>query len=230
LFYNVATETIEDFTQRGLSDLKARVARTPLPPRQTFLDDPLRVLRTIRFAGRYNLRVEQEVADAARDAEIQVSYLWIVRLSSRCTRMMKLTLKAALRTKVSKERIGIEITKTFAKSPLDSLHLIQDLGLHSSIFTCPGLPESAEPAADTRGSAVVAARAVEQVRQRWPEMGDVPGLENVWLGAALQPYEGLMVVGKKEVPAVSVCVAEGLKVSVSLRGLRSQKSQPKPRL
>ena len=75
LFYNVATESIEDWTQRGLPDLQALVARTPLPPRQTFLDDPLRVLRTIRFAGRYNLRVEEEVAEAALDPEIQVPFL-----------------------------------------------------------------------------------------------------------------------------------------------------------
>lgn len=42
-------------------------------------------------------------------------------------------------------------------------------------------------------------------------------MEHVWLAAALQPYEGMMVVGKKEVPAVSVCVAEGLKVSLAFK-------------
>lgn len=73
LFYNVATESVEDYTQRGLADLQARIARTPLAPRQTFLDDPLRVLRTIRFAGRFGLKVEEGVAEAARDTEIQVS-------------------------------------------------------------------------------------------------------------------------------------------------------------
>lgn len=74
LFYNVASQTVEDLTGKGLDDLEARIARTPLPPKQTFSDDPLRVLRTIRFAGRFQLRVEESAAEAARDKEVQVSF------------------------------------------------------------------------------------------------------------------------------------------------------------
>lgn len=33
----------------GIRDLKAGIIRTPLPPKETFLDDPLRVLRAVRF-------------------------------------------------------------------------------------------------------------------------------------------------------------------------------------
>lgn len=33
----------------GIKDLKAGIIRTPLPPKDTFLDDPLRVLRAVRF-------------------------------------------------------------------------------------------------------------------------------------------------------------------------------------
>ncbi len=50
MFYNINSNTIEDLTGRGISDLKNRVAMTPLPPLKTFIDDPLRVLRVIRFA------------------------------------------------------------------------------------------------------------------------------------------------------------------------------------
>ena len=52
LFFNVHTKQVEDFTQKGLEDLSKRLIRTPLEPIQTFLDDPLRVLRCIRFATR----------------------------------------------------------------------------------------------------------------------------------------------------------------------------------
>lgn len=35
----------------GIQDLKDRVIATPLPPLSTFLDDPLRVLRAVRFGN-----------------------------------------------------------------------------------------------------------------------------------------------------------------------------------
>jgi tRNA nucleotidyltransferase (CCA-adding enzyme) len=50
MFYNINTRQIEDYTGKGIDDLKNEIVRTPLPPKKTFIDDPLRVLRTIRFA------------------------------------------------------------------------------------------------------------------------------------------------------------------------------------
>ena len=120
--------------------------------------------------------------------------------------------QAALRTKVSKERIGIEITKMLAISPLSSLHLIANLGLHSSIFTCPGLPASEEPTEPHRALSLRTLEALNIVRQRWTELGAVEGSDYTWMAAALQPFEGKVVVGKKEIPAVAVCVSEGMKV------------------
>lgn len=118
-----------------------------------------------------------------------------------------LTLQAALRNKVSKERVGIEITKTLIKSPLLGLQLISDLGLHSSIFTCPGLP-SYPP----RDSALRMGMVIDQVLRRWES--PVEGVEHLWLAAALRPFDGEVVHGKKDLMAVQVVIAEGLKVSL----------------
>ena len=73
LFYNVHTRQVEDYTGSGLTDLANKVARTPLPPKQTFEDDPLRILRCIRFASRFDLSVAEEVIEAIKQPEIQVS-------------------------------------------------------------------------------------------------------------------------------------------------------------
>jgi tRNA nucleotidyltransferase (CCA-adding enzyme) len=38
MFYNINTRSIEDLTGRGRSDLRSGIIRTPLLPRETFLD------------------------------------------------------------------------------------------------------------------------------------------------------------------------------------------------
>jgi len=59
LFYNLNENKIEDFTEKGIHDLENGICRTPLNPFQTFKDDPLRVLRTIRFATRFNFVIDK---------------------------------------------------------------------------------------------------------------------------------------------------------------------------
>jgi len=48
MFFNLNTGTVEDLTGRGMKDLKDGVIMTPLEPRETLEDDPLRVLRSVR--------------------------------------------------------------------------------------------------------------------------------------------------------------------------------------
>jgi tRNA nucleotidyltransferase (CCA-adding enzyme) len=72
LFYNIHSEQVEDHLGTGLRDLRDGIIRTPLPPLETFRDDPLRVLRTIRFASRFNYSVVHEIPVAIRDPSISV--------------------------------------------------------------------------------------------------------------------------------------------------------------
>ncbi len=57
---------INDPLGRGRADLEARVLRTPADPMQTFSDDPLRMLRAIRFAAQLGFELAPELLPAMR--------------------------------------------------------------------------------------------------------------------------------------------------------------------
>lgn len=116
LFYNLQTETVEDFTGKGLDDMQRKIIRTPLAPYQTFKDDPLRILRLIRFASRLGYEIEAESMEAMKDK----------------------TIHEALRAKISRERVGIEVDKMLTgPDPYKAVTLMYDLDLHSTVFADP---------------------------------------------------------------------------------------------
>ncbi|MFC4634150.1 CCA tRNA nucleotidyltransferase [Dokdonia ponticola] len=54
----------------GIEDLKKRIIRTPLDPDITYSDDPLRMMRGIRFASQLNFTIEKEsLASIKRNAD-----------------------------------------------------------------------------------------------------------------------------------------------------------------
>ncbi|KAH8923675.1 hypothetical protein BT69DRAFT_142170 [Atractiella rhizophila] len=117
LFYNVHSEEVEDFTGKGLQDLEDRVIRTPLDPRETFKDDPLRILRGIRFCSRFKgFKLDKAIEEAAKEENIRI----------------------ALEQKISRERVGIELDKMLeGPSPVLALRLIEDFKLYNIVYNVP---------------------------------------------------------------------------------------------
>ncbi|XP_049344753.1 tRNA nucleotidyltransferase cca2 isoform X2 [Solanum verrucosum] len=116
LFYNINNRSVEDLTERGIADLKSGKIVTPLPPKQTFLDDPLRVLRAIRFGARFGFILDEELKKAAADEDVRV----------------------AIADKISRERIGHEIDLMMSgDQPVKAMTYIADLKLFSAVFSLP---------------------------------------------------------------------------------------------
>src|SRR5205085_5703317 len=53
----------------GLEDLKKKIIRATDP--KTFVEDPLRVLRAVQFAGRFNFEIDPETAELCRGLELK---------------------------------------------------------------------------------------------------------------------------------------------------------------
>ena len=118
LFFNLKTMQVEDWTRRGMHDLRKRRLVTPLDPKTTFEDDPLRVLRAIRFAVRYQLELDEGLKEACMTPKIH----------------------KALQVKVSRERVGKELEGMLSgkgANPQLALSTIARLKLAGGVFMFP---------------------------------------------------------------------------------------------
>jgi len=57
----------------GIHDIKKKIIRTPLDPLQTFSDDPLRMMRAIRFAAQLGFSIEEKTFQAIKDDTDRIS-------------------------------------------------------------------------------------------------------------------------------------------------------------
>lgn len=59
LYYNITTDEVLDITKMGLKDIKDETLRCTGKPNDVFSDDPLRILRVIRFSSRLGWKIEK---------------------------------------------------------------------------------------------------------------------------------------------------------------------------
>ncbi|CEL91861.1 unnamed protein product [Vitrella brassicaformis CCMP3155] len=218
LFYNLNEKKVEDLTGRGIEDLQDRVLQTPLDPFQTLLEDPLRVLRAIRFASRFGLRISSKLEEACRDEQVH----------------------QALRNKVSRERIGAELDKMMGKGdPLYAWQLITSFRLASILFRLPELfyrcvkPSSPTGVVSEAGNAVVVdthrvfsdgMRTVQNLHSiieqfhnngtRLMEQCEVDEKRLMEYAAFLAPLAGLQYKGEKgkSLPVIPYLIGDQLKL------------------
>ena len=131
LLYNISTEEILDLTGKGFEDIKKGVIRTTNEPNFIFQQDPLRLLRAIRFATRFDFIIAIDTFNA------------IINNTE------------ALR-KISKERIRDEFMKILGgKNPIKGIKLLMRTHLIEEILPelidCVGVDQNKFHSKDVLG-------------------------------------------------------------------------------
>ena len=101
----------------GLEDLKNKILRTPLDPKKTFDDDPLRIMRAARFASQLNFKIDDLALEAIKEMR------------------GRLRIRPGETGVVSQERITDEFLKILATAkPSIGLNILFSTGVMEIIF------------------------------------------------------------------------------------------------
>jgi poly(A) polymerase len=114
--------TVLDRTGRGIADLYAGVLRTPLDPRDTFSEDPLRMYRAARFVAQLGFDLADGVLDAMRDVAPRASILSVERVSEELRRLLVAT----------HARAGMDVLRASGLAAVHLPELLEMVGVEQS--------------------------------------------------------------------------------------------------
>ena len=121
MYYNTQTNMVEDYVN-GLDDLKTMTLRTPADPNKTFNDDPLRMLRVLRFYSRFqNATIDPKILEVLKqsadpNSEFSKNYM----------------------QKVHPSRASKELRKLMGgKNPIAATRLLLETGFYKLVFRTP---------------------------------------------------------------------------------------------
>ena len=92
-------ELIDPFN--GMEDMEQKILRTPLEPVQTYSDDPLRMMRAIRFASTLGFSIEQKSLEAIEKEAKRIEIITVERIMVEFNKTML----------SEKPSVGLEIMK-----------------------------------------------------------------------------------------------------------------------
>ena len=121
LSMNINTGDISDLTGKGREDIANKIIRTISEPEVTFKEDPLRMLRAVRFAVQLNFEIEAKTQDGIKQ---QADELTHISWERKRDELIKILLSEY-------PSHGIEMLKQFGLMT----HLIPEL---ETIFELPG--------------------------------------------------------------------------------------------
>lgn len=88
LYKDLTTGEIKDLTGRGIHDIEHGIVRTPLDPDITFKDDPLRMLRAVRFAVKYNWKMPMSLVKALKRNADQLTNISTERIQDELNKIL----------------------------------------------------------------------------------------------------------------------------------------------
>jgi len=72
----------------GIADLEKKIIETPLDPVRTFSDDPLRMMRAIRFASQLNFTIEAKTLQAIKENTLRIRIITQERITEELNKIL----------------------------------------------------------------------------------------------------------------------------------------------